>query len=86
MMKEYTGIPLRREILVGLGACLEKKFFKSPSLKRQKMPLCVVENHVYSINFHSGMEYMTPPSNLCCTNFKKPNKNVIFKEETNARV
>ena len=52
------------------GSLSPEKFFKSLSLEREKMPLCVVGKFVYMIDLHSGMEYIILPSNMCCMNLK----------------
>ena len=80
-MKEKYRHRLRRERFGGLGACPQKNFLKQLSLECQKMPFCVVGNHVCIIDFHPGMENMILPSNLCCGNLKKL-KTLIFKEES----
>ena len=68
-----------RDIWV-LGACPQKNFLKQLSLECQKIPFCVVGNHVCIIDFHPWMENMILPSNLYCANLKKL-KISIFKEE-----
>ena len=62
--------PLPPERLRSLGACPKKNVFKSLSLERQKMPHWVVGLFAYMIDLQSGMENMTPTSNLYYTNLK----------------
>ena len=61
---------LVRKKLGNLGACPQKNCIKSFSLERHKMPFCVVGKHVFIIDLHSGIENMTSPFILCCTNLK----------------
>ena len=51
------------------GLAPRKNILNSHSIERQEMLLCVVGKHVYIIDLYSGMENMTPPSNLHCTKF-----------------
>ena len=57
-----------------------EKFPKQLSQECQKMPFCVVGNHVCIIDFHPGMENMILPSDLYCANLKKL-KILICREE-----
>ena len=78
-MERYSH-RLGRETFGGLGACPQKNLLKQLSLECQKMPLCIVGNHVCIIDFHPWMENMMLLSILYCANLKTLEA-LIFKEE-----
>ena len=79
-MVEKAEVSTSSRDIWGLGDRPPKNFLKQLSLQCQKMPFCVVGNHVCIIDFHPGMEYMILPSDLYCANLKKL-KTLICREE-----
>ena len=79
-MMEKVQVSISSRDIWGSGGLPPENFPKQLSLECQKIPFCVVGNHLCIIDFHPGMENMILPSNLCCTNLKKF-KTLTFKEE-----
>ena len=69
MMRKSIGIHFVQRDL-GVWELVPRTIFKSLSLERKKMPLCVVRKFVYMVDRHSGMENIILPSNLCSMNLK----------------